>query len=234
MKICDKRKKKPKPKPKHGPYSTCVWDQARSKWRLSLTESGKRFVEHELSLFEDKPIRMFKKNYSSVYEVCLSAGYSDEEINAVCQAAFVKAALRFDPKRGLKFITYATYHLRSHVQHTLIGNRKDKSGNSSQIIQFQAAQRTVTEPDKPDYMSIFPSEQDDPTINAIRNEQKSKLKELILRLPKRQQQVIRLRRVQGLTLQETGKLMGGISKERVRQIETQAFQKLRIVKSQLA
>jgi RNA polymerase sigma factor (sigma-70 family) len=220
--------------PVHGPYAKAVWDHAKSDWTVSLNEAGRQFVEEQLRLFNYQPIKLLVRRYYSLYNVLHAAGFTDEDINIVCQAAFAKSATRFDPKHGLKFTTYATYYLRRQVQDSLLGNRRDREGNCSQVIQFNSTFNCMSLSEDERLVCTNPSFQDDPVLRSIRNEERAKLSELLKKLPKRQQQVIRLRRIQGLTLAKTGKILGGISKERVRQIESIALSKLKITREQLA
>ena len=76
---------------------------------------------------------------------------------------------------------------------------------------------------------VFASPEPEPDRLLEIREVKADLKEVLSKLPLNHQKVLECRYFQGLTLEETGAQLGGLSKERIRQIEEESLGTLRIL-----
>jgi RNA polymerase primary sigma factor len=131
--------------------------------------------------------------------------------------SLVQAAEKFDIERGFRFSTYATRAIRRNLYRIVTNRRKDRTRFSTGALDGQ------TEPEETDRGS---------TISEARwDDLQSRLRTLLASLDPRERQIVRARF--GLestrdvqTLQSLAKKMG-ICKERVRQLEKRALDKLR-------
>lgn len=124
----------------------------------------------------------------------------------------IRAIGRFDPSKGFRLSTYAEHWIRKYVQ-----------------VRAKKEQRAVS------MLSL-----DRPQNKQEGNSWKERLPDpasLTRELPDidfsvlspREQEVVHLRYYDDLSLEETGLRLGGLSRERVRQIEEKALAKLRVV-----
>jgi RNA polymerase primary sigma factor len=185
----------------------------------------------------------------------------------------IQAAKRFDPTRGVKFITYAVWWIRQAITHALAGQggvvavpvrqleklRKVLEGYrryTQQIGVEPSSEELAAELDLPpsevetvlhvyrhfsldtpigeggetSFLDRLPSatsaSAEEAYIDATLGQE---IQELLSQLPPREQQVLRLRfglDGEAKTLEEIGAMLG-ITRERVRQIEKQAKDRLR-------
>lgn len=136
------------------------------------------------------------------------------------RVGLIEAAERFDPARGIKFSTYAAWHIRKSIMEA-IRSRNDtvytpKRHQSKKCFELDPGWDTVdTAPTPHEIM------EHDEELAAIRK--------CIKLLPARDAIVIRLRHginTEKLTLTKVGDILG-VSRERVRQIQNAAEEKLR-------
>lgn len=132
----------------------------------------------------------------------------------------IDAAERFDPKRGLKFSTYAVWHIRKQIMEA-IRSRND----TIRTPRRQAGKICGSLENVPDMPDTAPS----PDELMAADEEVQAIQGCIKHLPAREAIVIRLRHginTEKLTLRKVGDILG-VSPERVRQIQAGAEEKLR-------
>lgn len=137
----------------------------------------------------------------------------------------------FDPDRGYRFATYVGQAVRMkmwrhiaqnesiiRVPHVPSKNRVKQTRRAETIEKALKARRRMSPiPDCYDPAENEPDAYEEEDLQNL-----DALREQINSLPARLKQVIELR-LSGLTLGQIGKQMGGISKERVRQLEAKAI-----------
>ncbi len=122
----------------------------------------------------------------------------------------IKAAEKFDEKRGSKFITYAVWWIRERILHALAEEQRQASRHLHD---------TLSSPDS----LVAPSGLSVETIPAERNHALSLLSERERFIIER---TFGLNNQPEMTLEEMGESLG-LSRERVRQIREKAIRKLR-------
>jgi RNA polymerase primary sigma factor len=176
-------------------------------------------------------------------------GLDRDELIAAGNLGLVQAALRFDPSRNLKFITYADWWIRKAIVEaieTLSGPVRTPRYRYEQLRWVKRARARWTarhgygisldqptrHDDRPLSESIHGPEEACPQRRLIRRELGDRLHRELAGLGPRERKVIRLRfGLDGATplpLRAVGQLLG-LSRERVRRIELDALLKIRRV-----
>lgn len=149
----------------------------------------------------------------------------------------IKAALGFDASRGVKFATYASHAVYRHLVRTSCEDgvirtvhRSNKRTTPETIEARVRAKAIVTLP--PDEIGLV-SREPDPMAgeddDAGHDERCEWLREAFARLDDREQFILRHRYMgdEKMTLEAIGRELG-VTKERVRQLETKAIRSLRL------
>lgn len=144
--------------------------------------------------------------------------YQDSDQFADGCVGLLRAIQLYDPTRGVKFSTYASYHIRQQIQYAraLERRRLKKAGLSATVC--------MSELDYVEGREIGPeleAEEADCKLGI-----KLKVERLLLFLDERSRDILVCRFLLDMTLVETGE-RHGITKERVRQLEVKALRKLR-------
>lgn len=201
------------------------------RWRNGDERAMQRLVECHLPL---------ARKYASHF----AAGRSLEDLVSEACIGLLEAAKRFDPDRGFRFSTFARHWVLAAVTDYVIrsdnvvrgpvdakGRRAFWRGQTPKSVSLSTPVYegddltlgdTIADPcDTPDQTA-------EQIIDAERNS--AALKRCIAGLPKRTATIIRRRHLSedGCTLDDLGAELS-ISKERVRQIEGKAFEKIRAV-----
>lgn len=190
------------------------------------------------------------------FVVKIAAGYcgrglSLEDLINEGNLGLIQAAQRFDPARGVKFITYAAYWIRKALCQALSQQsspvrlpryqllksrrRKEEKGPDKGIDRPPLVVTSLDEPASPggegtqaDFLSDDSVE--DPEEAAVRLDLLSKVGALLDLLDEREKAVIvgrfGLSGSEGRTLKQVGEAFG-LSRERIRQIEREVRWKLR-------
>ena len=157
---------------------------------------------------------------------------SDEEIRAACHVGIVTAAARFDPARGVLFATYVVLFMRREVQVETHKARRFRpvteygkcvSGNAALPSDDNELFSILAE------AGVTPLDQAEAAdfAAAVR----SRIDDVLRRLDQRLARIVRMRfgigQPEPMTLDAIAPRLG-ISRERVRQLETQAMQRIAI------
>lgn len=151
-----------------------------------------------------------------------STGMELEDLVQEGMVGLMDAANRFDPRRGIKFSTYAAWHIRKAIMDAI--RNKNDMVRTPRRHQAKACFELDTSWDAAD-----PTES--PVDALARREEVSAIQKCIKMLPHRDAIVIRLRHgvnVEKMTLSEVGRILD-VSRERVRQIQNAAEEKLRLL-----
>ncbi|MBO4551236.1 MAG: sigma-70 family RNA polymerase sigma factor [Bacteroidaceae bacterium] len=151
------------------------------------------------------------------FVVCVARQYQDQGLSLPDlinegNVGLIKAAEKFDEKRGLKFITYAVWWIRERILHALAAEQR------------HLARRLLNELPSPDSL-ITPVNQTSESLSIEMNHALSLLGErerLII------ERTFGLNGQSEMTLEEIGEGLE-LSRERVRQIREKAIRKLRVM-----
>lgn len=131
---------------------------------------------------------------------------------------------KYDPDKGVRFITYAIYWIKHHLRMNIQGHHKHDHFSLDTPIRDGENNKA--------FIDTIVSESSTP-FTAEKN---SLAEKLFLKLSEREKEVIEMRYWQDLTCKEVGKKLG-VSQTRVKQIEARSLRKMRWampdIKSQL-
>jgi RNA polymerase primary sigma factor len=200
----------------------------------------------------DKLIRSNLRYVVSVARKYIGCGLSLADLINEGNIGLIQAAKRFDPTRGVKFITYAVWWIRQAIMHALaeqggtVRLPLKQMGTLHKIAESyrQYIHRTGVEPSSTEigkeldlppegevsHLDLLQSKTL-PSVEEtyIKSTLTEEINELLSQIPAREQQILRLRfgfDDEPKTLEEIGKMLG-LSRERVRQIEKRAKDLLR-------
>lgn len=167
---------------------------------------------------------MVEKNMGLVYYYAKKFCATNMEHDDLVQEGMIglmDAAVRFDPGRGVKFSTYAMWHIRKTIMDAIRSKndivRTPRRQPSKQCFQLDQEANTMRDPGLPT-IELMQVEEDTKAIHAC-----------IHQLQPRDAIVVRLRHginTEKMTLKKVGNILG-VTPERVRQIQAAAEEKLR-------
>lgn len=141
----------------------------------------------------------------------------------------MRAARLFDPELGVKFSTYASIWIRSHMQKALDKAKprsKNRAGKAPERAHL-SLDKTVREGELETYHDIVPDPNaPNPEAIAAANQAKTRLRKAIAGLPKQQERRVMTRRMRGDTFEAIA-LDFGVTRQRIQQIEAKAIERLR-------
>ena len=177
------------------------------------------------------------------YPAC---GVPIEELIAAGNLGLVEAALRFDPSRGVKFVTYADWWIRKTMLHAIQDQapmvriprysqeRRRRDAQSSQLPPYRLAvsldQPTTSDGDRTLADGLASSDRESDPGELVWSDYARHLRRRLEELTPREREVLVLRfgflGADPMSLREIGREIG-LSRERVRQIERRALDRLR-------
>lgn len=170
-----------------------------------------------------RPIRFLMTVSPRAVKAALANDHTAEDIDQACWLWAARAAKKFDPGRGLAFSTLATWYFRGALSRLAYQSDKSKPPGGSVLSLCGLYRDDGGDP-----------EPFDPEDRRGASERPSPLAEWCSEefrrqracLHWRQRIILYLRAVEGMTLEEAGEAMGGLSRERVRQICDRAAEKM--------
>jgi len=157
---------------------------------------------------------------------------SKMEFDDLLQEAYlglIDAADKFDPKRGIKFSTYARWHILKRAMQAI--------HNTNEIVRTPRRRPShICVRLKPEHEESLTYEDPDVGAQIDEDEMVEAVRAQIKHLPSREGIVIRLRygiNTEAMTLRDVGRILG-VTPERVRQIQNDAEEKLRALLAESA
>jgi RNA polymerase sigma factor (sigma-70 family) len=168
------------------------------------------------------------------YSWCINGRIEREDLVSEGYTGLIKAAEKFDPNRGFQFCTYAVHWVRSYIQRYIQNHRRlvrvpiylqeGEHGKQLQPERLLWLDRSYSHGDASTAYNFMGS--DDPAqSHALAADDVETLLALIK--DKRTRFVVRQRYLKHRTLEEIGANLGGLSRERVRQLESQGLAEMR-------
>lgn len=149
-----------------------------------------------------------------------------DDLESAAMHGLTKASNHFRPELGYKFGTYATWWIRQYIQRAVEQQRRAgfKQLRGARPVKIEPRPATKGRKDEvPSLHELATDRAERPTARIERTELWDRLMRY---LPARLREVLWLLYQEDLTLQEAGDVLG-MSRERVRQLETRAIRKLR-------
>lgn len=150
-----------------------------------------------------------------------------EDIIASLDGGVWQATGRFDPTYGAKFITYASHWMRRWISDYM----QTELAKGIYVPQYQGKMTFprvsldyAEKNDRPVHETIPARKEDEPDIDIPEDFWET----VRSNLSEREYQVIEMRFKEGLTLKQCGERMGGVTKERMRQVEARALMYLSV------
>jgi RNA polymerase primary sigma factor len=153
----------------------------------------------------------------------------------------LRAIQKFDPERGFRLTTYATWWIRQSIQRMILQessliavpvgaedrNYKSHAIKARRLMSLDVPY-TASGSDDPGTLLDFQTDHREPPppIAAAHNEELNRLRSLYKWLTPTERSVIEFCSIEGMTLEEAGARMH-ITRERVRQLQVKAFRRLR-------
>lgn len=231
MAVLVKKRKKVKRKPQT-PTGGVRWNQKnKPDGPLSVAERNK-LLEEWLAVYP-QPIALMIDQWPQLVRGVMSGSEAVDaaEVNQMCLYGAVRAARLFDPARGLKFSTYAEWHMRSILTHHLRkAAYRVKCLNGGWVRSLDATIRsgddetlagTIPDHREADRSGLPPADDLRRMVADVVNR----------RVPGERDRAI-IRQRWGLdgepprTLQEVGDTFG-VTRERIRQIEVRVLRRVR-------
>lgn len=170
--------------------------------------------------------------FPGTYRWARNTGLDDDDINQQGWLGIIQAAKKFDPDKGIKFVTYALHAARNQVQRPchdagrvkrtplpgvkiLSGSQTKHRNRGKQSTLFDLTPNRDPSPD-----AALTEAEDHDAMRGVVND-------LLRTLDARMRKIVYLRIVCGDTLDVVAEAVG-ISRERVRQVQYNAVRRLKI------
>ena len=174
------------------------------------------------------------KYYNAQFETFTRCGFTLEDLQQDCYFVLLKMIEAYDPGKGYKFTSYAGYHVKNYLTHSVMGyDRRTKkitkplnvsSSIDKPIGNGEDEELTIESTLKDETAELaFDDALDDVCCQELHNAIESGLQTLT----ERQQTVIRERFYKNRTLKDTAQIID-LSLARVQQIEEKTLKDLRI------
>jgi RNA polymerase sigma factor (sigma-70 family) len=174
-------------------------------------ERNKRIIDARKTLVECnlKLVMSVVKNYHP------GESFEPEDYFQEAVVSLYHTIEKFDLKSPWRFSTYASWWMKSYLQRAsafrdkFVRNKFDGNGKAVKIFtRFEYIEETIVDdcsgPEKTDFGEVT---------------------RYVKKLALRHQRILELRYINGLTLEQTGKIIG-VTRERIRQIEEVCFRKI--------
>jgi len=167
---------------------------------------------------KNKIIRHNLRLVVSISKRHVSSGENFFELISDGNMSLIRAVEKFDYGRGFKFSTYASWAIMKNYARTIpLENRQHDRFRTSQSETFGAREDART---------------NEGALLIAQSQREDQVEKILRRLDEREQKIIASRfglgrDVEPLTLKQVGEAMG-VTKERVRQSEARALNKLRL------
>lgn len=195
-----------------------------------LTEDQKRLVEEFLAKHNGTLFPLSHYMYPRMVRALMSHGHTKDDIEQLALQGVCHAASKFDPSKGFMFSTYAPHWIKSVLGHTIgaamVARRRGKTRTVSGDFEDRAGQPLWDT----EGVSVVPEQELDPEWRCHQAYAREKLKDGMRVLSPKYKRILAMR--YGLedgedrTLLQVGCEMG-LSRERIRQIEKKAIERLR-------
>lgn len=117
------------PKPVVGPYARVLWDRESGRWVRRLTAEGRQLVADYLAPHEPTPGKVLAAvpKWAGLFRTA-SRVCGDDEVHQSARYGAAMAACRYEPGRGVSFVTVAVIGIRGAVstalRDTVIASRR--------------------------------------------------------------------------------------------------------------
>lgn len=171
-----------------------------------LTEEEERQLSAQVLAGDKRALdRLIEKNLRFVVTIARSyqgKGLSMDDLISEGNLGLMKAAAKYDARRGIRFVNYAVVFVRQNIEKALERESDEQRMESSQ----------------------------EPQSRPVDEKKEAVFEDALVLLNEREQQVIRLYyglQCDALTMAEIGEKMG-LKRERVRQIRDRALRRLKV------
>lgn len=215
----------PNNRPQHGPLADCWWDEAVRRWRFRLKPDGRDMVDEFVRKYPNPAAILFTLKRPKV-AVALASRWlltheKAEEARSAGMRGVVRAAVKFEPDRGLQLSTFAPFYILREVQ------MLDQAVNDSREEYLIRGDHSVNGMNGDGWDELGVKEERYDGVRMVEN--REQVNRILGSLDDRSRSVLRALYLSGDPMTGIDNVASefNITKARVRQIRNEAFAEIR-------